>query len=82
MEHDPLCGRGNAVVALVKGRELGQDGVVVVRHAGVVLVWAVEKLDVEMLTSRTGLGSKWLAPGAGWCARGRESIDDVCRWGR
>lgn len=37
MEHDPLCGRCNTLMALVQGRQLGEHGVVGVRHFGRVL---------------------------------------------
>lgn len=34
MEHDPLCSRGNAVMALVEARHASENRIVVVRHTG------------------------------------------------
>ena len=34
MKHDPLGRSRNAIMALIQGRELGKNGIVVVRHFG------------------------------------------------
>lgn len=33
MKHDPLGRSGNAVVALIQGRETGQNGIVIISHS-------------------------------------------------
>ena len=44
VKHDPLRRRGNAIVALIESRQLGQHGIVVVRH-----VFALAALEADLI---------------------------------
>lgn len=58
MEHDPLGTGGNAIMALIEGRETGQDCIIVVGHIGGI----VDGLIVSCQIPESGLEDKSLIP--------------------
>lgn len=56
MEHDPLGGSGDAVVAFIQGRQASQNSVVIVSHFDVFSKWRC--LVFGVVSRRLGFGIK------------------------